>query len=71
MVERVDGSTEQFSCLRCTHADVQECISDKDRALAFRLATGWEVQGRWQAYKYCVFKHIIQEFETPRSKGGL
>ena len=36
MVERVDGSTEQFSCLRCTHADVQECISDKDRALAFR-----------------------------------
>ena len=58
VAERIDGSTVAFSSSRRTHIDKQNHITRKDQVLAFRLAAGWEVRGRWQAFQYCVFVNI-------------
>ena len=70
MAERIDGSTVAFSSSRRTHIDKQNHITRKDQVLAFRLAAGWEVRGRWQAFQYCVFVNIVQDFEKSFREHG-
>jgi len=72
VVTWVDGSIVTFSSLSRTDDDRQNNITRNDRLLAFRLAAGWAVKGRWQAFQRCVFVNIVQDFEkTFRAEGWL
>ena len=42
----------------------------QDQVLAFRLATGWEVHGRWEVCKPCVFRNLISEFQYQHRNDG-
>ena len=40
------------------------------RRLASRLAAGWEVQGRWEAFRECVFVRLMKKFEEQHRPHG-
>ena len=68
---RADGSKCRFNGLDKTDADRARECDQHDKCLAFRLAAGWEVRGRWEAFKYRVFVDLIDDFrKSCRSQDG-
>ena len=68
---RADGSKCRFNGLDKTDADRARECDRHDKCLAFRLAAGWEVRGRWEAFKYRVFVDLIDDFrKSCRSQDG-
>ena len=70
VVDRSDGSTITFSDPRRTDGDFRTACTLQDRRLAFRLAAGWSVHGRWEALKECVFVRLIMEFQRQHRPDG-
>ena len=59
---RADGSKCRFNGLDKTDADRARECDQQDKCLAFRLAAGWEVRGRWEAFQHRVFVDLIDDF---------
>ena len=55
VVQQIDGSTVTFSSFNRTDDDRKQETTIRDVVLAFRLAAGWEVKGRW---KVAVFESL-------------
>lgn len=70
VVKCVDGTRFTFSDARRTDEELQNICTEQDRRLAFRLAAGWEVRGRWEAFRPCVFVNLIQEFRQQHRSDG-
>eukprot|EP00435_Cladocopium_sp_Y103_P056313 s868_g19.t1 len=63
LVKRVDGTTTTFSDLQRTEETFRQQCLPKDEYLAFRMAAGWEVKGRWEAFEKRVFVNLIREYK--------
>eukprot|EP00928_Gymnodinium_smaydae_P074708 TRINITY_DN57732_c0_g1_i1.p1 TRINITY_DN57732_c0_g1~~TRINITY_DN57732_c0_g1_i1.p1 ORF type:complete len:631 (-),score=49.17 TRINITY_DN57732_c0_g1_i1:173-1996(-) len=70
VIERTDGSIATFSDSHRSEADLRSTCLAQDRRLAFRLAAGWEVRGRWEAFKWRVCVDMVDEFEQKRRPAG-
>lgn len=70
VVDCVDGQRHRFDSLKRTHASKWEQRTANDETLAFRLAAGWSVKKRWEAYVPNVFQNLIRDFKEDRRPHG-
>ena len=70
-VEQVNGATTTFSDLERTEETFRQFCLPKDEYLAFRMASEWKVEGRWQAYAHGVFKNLIKDFKDSVWGAGM
>eukprot|EP00435_Cladocopium_sp_Y103_P011823 s3413_g3.t1 len=64
VVDCVGGQRHRFDSLKRTHATKWEWRTPNDETLAFRLAAGWSVRKRWEAYVPNVFQNLIRDFKA-------
>jgi hypothetical protein len=68
---RIDGTRVTFACIDRTDDELQQAFTEADERLAFRLAAGWEVKSRWEAYLPSVFVNLVAEFKRVSRPSGL
>ncbi|CAK9090356.1 Uncharacterized protein SCF082_LOCUS42618, partial [Durusdinium trenchii] len=69
-VRTADGHRHRFRDLDRTEETMFRQPEKKDITLAFRLAGGWEVQGRWTAFEVNVFQNLIENFREKERPDG-